>query len=272
VEANGYEIELKFNKMLTKEMRLWANASMTHAKDKIIDADDPALYPDYRKKAGYANGQATSHISQGYYNTWDDLYGSTPFTSGDNKIPGSYYIVDFDADGVIDDANDKVPYGYSGNPQNTYNTTVGFDWKNFGVFIQFYGVKNVTRSVVLSSFDRTDRNVAYDIGTYWSKDNVNADIPVPRLLSNPNSNYRGDRFMYDGSYVRLKNAEISYTFDSDWVKNSGISSLRLYLNGNNLWFWSKMPDDRESNMAGGTYSTTAYPTMKRFNLGIKITL
>jgi TonB-linked SusC/RagA family outer membrane protein len=272
VEATGYEIELKFNKMLTPDMRLWANASMTHAKDKIIDADDPALYPDYRKKAGYANGQAASHISQGYYNTWDELYGSTPFASGDNKIPGSYYIVDFDADGVIDDANDKVPYAYSGNPQNTYNATVGFDWNGFSAFVQFYGVNNVTRSVVLSSFDRTDRNVAYDMGTYWSKDNVNADIPVPRLLSNPNSNYRGDRFMYDGSYVRLKNAEISYTFDSDWVKKSGISSVRLYLNGNNLWFWSKMPDDRESNMAGGIYSTTAYPTMKRFNLGIKITL
>ena len=272
VEANGYEFELRFNKMLRKNTRLWANASMTHAKDKIIDADDPALYPDHLKRAGYANGQATTHISHGYYNTWDELYGSTPFASGDNKIPGSYYIIDFDADGIIDDANDKVPYAYSGNPQNTYNASIGFDWKGFSAFVQFYGVNNVTRSVALVSFDRTDRNVAYDMGTYWSKDNVDADISMPRLLSYPNSNYMGDRYMYDGSYIRLKNAEISYTFDSDWIKKSGVSSLRLYLNGNNLWFWSRMPDDRESNMSGGIWTTTAYPTVRRFNLGIKITL
>ena len=83
----------------------------------------------------------------------------------------------------------------------------------------------------------------------------------------------GTRYMYDGSYIRLKNAEIAYTFSGDRMKKWGVNSLRLYLNGNNLWFWSRMPDDRESNTAGtGWASQGAYPTVKRFNLGIKITL
>ena len=46
---------------------------------------------------------------------------------------------------------------------------------------------------------------------------------------------------------------------------------KIYLNGNNLWVWSKMPDDRESNFAGSG-NQGAYPTVKRFNLGVKFTL
>ena len=80
--------------------------------------------------------------------------------------------------------------------------------------------------------------------------------------------------MYDGSYIRLKNAEIGYTFSSEkWVKSLGLSSLKFYLNGNNIWLWTRMPDDRESNFAGtGWASQGAYPTVKRFNIGIKVIL
>lgn len=81
----------------------------------------------------------------------------------------------------------------------------------------------------------------------------------------------GTRFLYDGSYLRLKNMEIAYTFTGNWVKKMNIKSLRVYLNGDNLFLWTDMPDDRESNFSGGA-STGAYPTMRRFNLGVNITL
>ncbi|WP_197086341.1 hypothetical protein [Sphingobacterium sp. IITKGP-BTPF85] len=52
----------------------------------------------------------------------------------------------------------------------------------------------------------------------------------------------------------------------------GFQHIRIFLNGHNLLFWSKMPDDRESNYAGtGWASQGAYPTVKRFNLGANIT-
>ena len=71
--------------------------------------------------------------------------------------------------------------------------------------------------------------------------------------------------------MRLKNAEIAYTWTNGWVRSLGLSFLKVYLNGNNLWVWSRMPDDRESNFSGGSGSG-AYPTMRRFNLGIKFNL
>ncbi len=267
VDVNGYEIELRLSKKITNDLRLWANGSMTHAVDKVIDKDDPQLLDAYRKAAGYSNRQVRSTISKGFYNTWDELYGSTAFDTKDGKIPGNYRIVDFNADGIINGNTDSAPYGYSSNPQNTYNTTLGIDWKGFSLMAQFYGVNNVTRYVSIASFGQNYFNNAYDEGTYWSKANMNADSPNPRVNNNNlNDASWGTRWLYDGSYIRLKNAEVAYTFDSKQVKSIGLQSLRLYVNGNNLWLWTRTPDDREVN--GGT----GYPLVKRFNFGVKITL
>ena len=85
------------------------------------------------------------------------------------------------------------------------------------------------------------------------------------------SKENGTRYLYDGSYVRLKNAEVAYLFKGKKIQKCGIKSLRLYLNGDNLLLWTDMPDDRESNFSGGS-SMGAYPTVRRFNLGIDITL
>lgn len=115
-------------------------------------------------------------------------------------------------------------------------------------------------------------NTVFDEGVFWSKDRFDADAPMPRINSTP-SYYEGTRFHYDGSFIRLKNAEVAYTFTQPWVKKIGLNRFKIFLNGNNLWVWSRMPDDRESNFAGtGLASQGAYPTVRRFNLGIKFDL
>jgi TonB-linked SusC/RagA family outer membrane protein len=269
VKAQGYELVLNINKTLSNGVRVWANLNMTHAKNKIIDRDDPELYPAYRKQAGYAINQHRSWVDAGYLNSYDQIYGSPQHNTNDaQKLPGNFYIIDFNGDGIVDDS-DRIPYGYSDVPQNTYSATVGMDWRGFSVFAQFYGVNNVTREVPLTSF-ASGLNTVYDRGTWWSKEVPYADVPVPRWLSTP-SYYNGTQFLFDGSYVRLKNAEVAYTLTEKQLRKTGLNSLRIFLNGNNLWVWSRMPDDRESNFAGAG-SQGAYPTVKRYNLGMRLTL
>ena len=167
---------------------------------------------------------------------------------------------------------DNVPYGYTGTPLNTYNATIGFEWKGWSGFVQFYGVNDVTRQVVFSDLPNR-QDVVYNEGSYWSSTNNNASVPMPRWITTLSDYSSGTRYLYDGSYIRLKNAEIAYTFTSGWIKKLGFKNLKIYLNGNNLWEWTKMPDDRESNFAGtGWASQGAYPTVKRFNLGVKFSL
>ncbi|MBL1488598.1 hypothetical protein ELC62_29570, partial [Klebsiella pneumoniae] len=65
VSTNGYEIEVRFNKVLANKMRIWANLSMTHAENKVKVKDDQPLLPEYRKAAGYPIGQTHAFIDKG---------------------------------------------------------------------------------------------------------------------------------------------------------------------------------------------------------------
>jgi len=266
VRNKGYEVELRVNKVLSRNLRVWANLSVTHAKDKIVEADDPQLLDDYLKKAGKQIGQAYSYVSSGYYNNWDRVYGSTQLNTYDNqKLPGNLNMIDYNGDGVIDN-KDVVPAGYPERPQNTYNATVGAEWKGFSLMVQFYGVNNANRYLQLVSFGgQYHYDNVYKQGSYWSPTNTNGSVPVPRYASV--MPFYGTTYLYDGSYFRLKNAEIAYTFRASELKRVGINAFRVYLNGDNLLLWTKMPDDREVSMG----AATAYPTIRRVNLGCNIT-
>ena len=274
VDVKGLEFELRLNKSFKNDLRLWGNFAYSHAIEKVIERDDPELLANYRKQAGYAVNQPRYHVDAGYINNWDELYGSAAHDMLDGtRTPGSFIILDYDADGVIS-ADDNIPYSFSRTPQNTFNATIGADYKGWSCFVQFYGVTNVTREVSYTSLEHSTRHTVYEYqGNYWTRDNLNADWPKLIYGARQSSYATGTRYNFDASYLRLKNVEIGYTFtdEQNWVRAIGIKSLKLYLNGNNVWLFSKMPDDRESNNDVAAYQG-AYPTMKRFNLGLRLSL
>ena len=275
VTTSGYELEVRFNKVFANRMRLWANFNMTHAVNKIKVKDDPELLPSYRKAAGHSIRQTYTYLDKGILQNYDDVYGSPKMDSNDNqRLPGDYYIVDFNGDGKIDNVNDWIPYGYTRSPQNTYNATIGYEYKGFSCFAQFYGVTNVTRDVTMVSLSDPMLANVYDQGTWWSDNHNNCDVITPRFNSKPMSNaaYYGTQYLCDGSYIRLKNVEIAYTWNGGWIKKLGLNNLKVYVSGNNLWLWTRMPDDRESNFSSDGGAHGAYPTMKRVNFGVKFNL
>jgi TonB-linked SusC/RagA family outer membrane protein len=271
VNSTGYEIELKYNKKF-RDLYLWSTFVMSHNQNKIIYKDDADLLPAYQKSAGYSIDQTRTLVSTGFYNNWDEVYASVPTSTNDNsKIPGYYNLLDFNGDGVINDY-DKVPYGYSNIPQNTFSTSIGMEYKGFSAMIQFYGVTNASRYVPLMNFANQTDVVFEHVADYWSKYNEDATSFLPRWKTSGEN--IGNYYVYDASYLRLKTAEIAYLFESgrnNWVKSIGVSTLKLYVNGTNLFFWSDLPDDREGTTVGGSAATGAYPATKRVNLGVDIT-
>lgn len=273
VSSKGYELELRFNHTFANDFHVWANLNMTHSENMVVEKDDPALMEAYRKSEGYMIGQDRIVYDAGYAQTWDDVIAMTPHNTNDTqKLPGQPIMVDYNGDGIID-SSDSTPYGYSGIPQNTYNATFGFDWKGWSFYAQFYGVTNVQRTVVFESY-RGNLSTLFAGVNFWAPGMADEDVdrPLPVWNATP-SYYNGwdNRYNhYDGSYIRLKNLEIAYTWTKGWIKKCGLSNLKVYVNGNNLWTWSRMPDDRENNFAGtGNASQGAYPTVRRFNLGIR---
>ena len=269
IKNHGFELELRFNKVLNNGMRFWANTNYTFARNEIKLKDDPELIPNYRKAQGYAHGQYVSYIDRGFINTYDELYSAPAFQSGDNQVLiGDHYIVDFNGDGEIDVTNDQAPYGYTGSPEHTYNATIGWEWKGWSCFAQLYGVTGVTRDVTLTSFP-DQLLTAYDTGTWWSPATGTGEVVVPRFNTQATGGNNGTQFLFDGSYFRLKNVEVAYTWTKGWIKKLGFTSLKVYVNGNNLFLITKMPDDRESNY-GWSGSGGAYPTVRRYNFGFKL--
>ena len=264
----GFEFEIRFNKVLKNGMRFWANTNYTYAHNTIKLKDDPALIPAYRKAQGYSQGQYWSFIDNGFIGTYDELYSVPEREKDDSQVLiGDHYIVDFNGDGVVDETNDQAPYGYTGTPEHTYNATIGWEWKGFSVFAQLYGASGVTRDVGLTSFNNKLLTV-YDNGTWWNPVDGTGKVVPPRFASQVSYN-DGTQFLFDGSYFRLKNVEVAYTWTKGWIKKLGFTSLKVYLNGNNLLLITKMPDDRESNY-GFSGGGGAYPTVRRFNLGFKL--
>lgn len=270
-KTTGYELEVRLKYDFANGIHAYANMNMTHAKNVVTEHDDPELLPSYQKNVGYSIGQAKSYLDNGTAQSWDDVIAMTPHNTNDNqKLPGQYIITDFNGDGVID-TNDSAPYGYTGTPQNTYNATIGIDYKGFSIYAQFYGVTNVSRYVAFNSLPKPYLHTVFKEGAHWSTSTPDG-IPSLRMNSTP-SYYEGTRFLYDGSFCRLKNLEVAYTWNGGWIKSLGLSMLKVYVNGNNLFLWTDMPDDRESNFAGtGLASQGAYPTMKRINFGFKLEL
>ena len=264
----GFEVEIRFNKVLKNGMRFWTNANYTYAHNKIKLKDDPALIPAYRKAEGYSHGQYTSFIDNGFIGTYDELYSVPEREKDDGQVLiGDHYIVDFNGDGIVDETNDQAPYGYTGTPEHTYNATIGWEWKGFSMFAQLYGVTGVTRDVGLPSFNNKLLTV-YDNGTWWNPVDGSGEVVVPRFTTQVSYN-DGTQYLFDGSYFRLKNVELAYTWTKGWIKKLGFTSLKIYVNGNNLFLITKMPDDRESNY-GWSGGGGAYPTVRRYNFGIKL--
>ncbi len=270
IKNSGFEVEVRFNKVLKNGMRFWTNANYTYSHNEIILKDDPPLIPAYRKAQGYSQGQYWSFIDNGFIGTYDELYSVPEREKDDSQVLiGDHYIVDFNGDGVVDETNDQAPYGYTGNPEHTYNATIGWEWKGFSMFAQLYGVTGVTRDVGLPSFNNKLLTV-YDNGTWWNPVDATGKVVIPRFTTQVSYN-DGTQYLFDGSYFRLKNVEIAYTWTKGWIKKLGFSSLKIYVNGNNLLLITKMPDDRESNY-GWSGGGGAYPTVRRYNFGFKLYL
>lgn len=271
VKSNGYEIELGFNKKLVNDMTLWGSLAITHNENEIIERDDAPLQFEYLKAKGYPIGQQKRLLKTEFYDNWDEVYASVPTETNDGqKLPGYYDLIDFNADGIIKTSEDTPPVGYSGVPQNTANLSLGVNYKGWSVMLQFYGVNNVNRYIPFNNY-LSDMDVLYShVNDYWSKENPNATSFLPRWKTQAEN--IGDYYLYDASYLRLRTAEVAYSFnDLAWAKQAGFANLRLFLNGNNLFFWSDLPDDRETTHSGANDTQGAYPTVKRINLGIELT-
>ena len=221
-------------------------------------------------------GQYFGLVCDGFYNTWDEINDPDRPVSiweGAGLQPGDLKYRDLDKNGIVD-SNDVTSIGYGNWPEITYGFSVGGSWKGLDFSILFQGAGRV--STYFSARSGTypfaaDWGPAYEWNLErWTQERYeNGDkISFPRLkLKDIEHNYQKSSFwVQDGSYLRLKNLEIGYTFPKELLQKARISNLRVYISGNNLYTWknNKYPMDPDAREVWGR----VYPPMRVYNIGV----
>lgn len=109
------------------------------------------------------------------------------------------------------------------------------------------------------------------MGDYWTPENTTASNPKPIYGGNKLSNRASTRFLYDSDFIRLSNARFGYTFNSNFLQGSGLSSIQVYVMANNAWthrFDDRLKFDPETNISGST--DLNLPVLKSYLFGVNI--
>ena len=272
---SGYEIELHHSNTIGKEFRYNVGLTYSHAANEIISMDEPAGKTDYRKREGHPINQYFGLICEGFVTSADLADPNFPVSTYSNNVQvGDLKYKDMNNDGFIDD-RDETFIGYSDIPENTYALTLGATYKGWGFEVMFQGVDHVSRyydADAMYAFYNNGKAKDIHLGRWnpslsESENLANATYPLLHYGSTGDHNQRQNSFfLKNGAFVRLKNVELSYTLPASWIQKAGMSSARIYVNGNNLITWDHLDGlvDPESN------GSSRYPLLKTFNVGFNV--
>ena len=276
VMNRGFEMELGWNSNIG-EVNYWLNGVFSYAKNKIMYMDEPQMAYPWLMDTGYSVGQYKGWLNEGFINTTADLENQPQHGWGTLWDKGELNFIDVNGDGMID-SNDKIPIGYGDYPEITFGLNLGLKWKGFEVSALFQGATNVTcylkqEAVCPLYYSRSAQK--WHLGR-WTEERYLAGetITYPRMLSDNinspsfiNPDPLSTFWLYDASYLRLRNLEIAYTLRLKGLKKAGIDAVRFNINGTNLCTWSYMTNfDPESPSGKGTF----YPMPKVYSFGAKI--
>lgn len=287
-EGKGVDISLDYNKILGKKAWLQGRANFTYAKSKYTEYEELTWANEpWKSRIGYPTTQQWGYIAEGLFID-DAEVANSPKQFG-NYGAGDIKYSDLNGDGVITEA-DQAPIGYPTTPEITYGFGLSFGLSKWDFSFFFQGSARSSFWLDYSSISpffqatgssgaggdygnnrmTTVNNLAQMIAdSYWSEDNRNARALWPRLstTSISNNSYRNTWFMRDGSFMRLKQVEIGYSFPESIIKKAGITNLRVYLSGTNLLCFSAFKD-WDVEMAG---NGLGYPLQRVYNIGINVT-
>ena len=288
---HGWEYSLQWQDRVGKvSYSIYGN--MGFAIDKWESLyQDPQYLPGGPQSFRNAIGQPADRIfgyqAEGLIRTQDQLNaliasGYKYQSGGNNGVPYLGAILYKDVRGQnysstpdhLIDANDVVLLSNNGKPRINYGLGFNVSWNGFTVDAHFQGVTKY--DVMISNQDGPgirqwggQTRLYYPI---WAKDVWTPESPnakYPRVTGN---NWDADGstgssfWLRSGAYFRLKNLNIAYNLPHKWLQKVGMSTVQLFVNGTNLFTFSKMKEFQDPEQK----NYDSYPVMKTFTAGLNI--
>lgn len=288
IRNNGFEFNLGWMDQPNPDISYGINLIGSFNKNKVIAMGSESgsikggstnqNITTSETKAGYPIGGYWLISTAGYFNSQEEV---DAYAKDGKKIqpaaePGDIKFVDANNDGVIND-DDRVFQG-GPFPDFTFALNGNMRYKNFDLSIGLQGVLgnkiyNATRQT-LEDVTKGSNFLASCLD-YWTPENKNASHP--RLTwDDPNRNTRAesDRYLENGSYLRLRSVQLGYTFPQTWFKGA-IQHARVYINAENLFtitsYSGYSPDVNADNANYRGFDNFIYPTNRTFMLGLNVT-
>ena len=281
VSNRGVDIELSWNDKIGKDFRYYIRPNLTFSRNRLEYKAEVARKNSWRKETGkrlyenfvyvfdhfVADQEEADRLNKIGYQPWGQL------------IPGDVVYKDLDRNGVIDD-EDRTVMGNPRSPELMFGIPFGFQYKNFDFSVLLQGA---TKSSILLNGaavfdfpqfeqDKIGRVKKMHLDRWTPETAATAKYPALHYGTHDNNkNGNSSLFLYDASYLRLKNVEFGYNVSPKLLRKFHVQQARIYVQGLNLLTFDKLGDvdiDPETKSGDGA---SWYPIQKVFNFGIDIT-
>nr|WP_317191083.1 TonB-dependent receptor [Alistipes sp. D31t1_170403_E11] len=265
VDNSGVDISVDYNKAFSKDLILSLRGTFTYAHNEIVEMDEPKYKWAYQYKAGHPINSIQCLIADGLFRDEEDIANSPSqdiYATTYPIRPGDVKYRDLNGDKIIDD-NDMCWTGNPTVPEIIYGFGFSLKYKGFDCSAFFQGQGKV--SIIMYNYHPFATAATPGSGLmqwiadeHWSEDDPNPKALYPRLspLWNNNNTKASTLYVRNGKMLRLKTAEIGYTY----------KKMRVYVSGTNLLTFAPFKYwDPEKGSGNGL----GYPLQRTYNLGFQ---
>jgi TonB-linked SusC/RagA family outer membrane protein len=292
ISNKGIDFNLTYHGRIGSDFKFDVTGNITHYKNKVVSLPDGKQYYDFNSNgstriANFTRFQPGQSMGAFFgYNVVGLFKDAADVTSSpvqESAAPGLFKYEDVNKDNKIT-PDDRKFFG-DPNPDFTYGLTVGMAYKSFDLNAFFYGSQgndNINYIKYWTDFPQVFKgNVSRGlVANSWSPTNLDAKIPVLTSAANfSNTSVFNSYYMENGSYLRLKNLTVGYTIPNSKLKPIGISKVRVYLQGTNLFTITQykgldpelQPSDLNNNTSFGIDFGNYPANQKTYLVGIQAT-
>jgi len=281
----GADGNISYIQPFSKDVSLTLRGNFTYAKGVITHWEDPNVRYPYQSYDNVLYGIQRGYVALGLFKDDNDVKSSPVQQVGTNTYavaPGDIKYKDVNGDGVINQL-DEVPIKYSNTPLLQYGFAAELDWHKWvlSAFFEgtgksqfFYGGDGYfpfnggsTGNVLSIVANQKNRWTPASYSGTTKTENPNARFPRLTYGYNANNNASSTWWLANESYLRLKEAELSYKVEGIWLKKLGVQSATFSMIGENLFVWDhvKLWDPEEATGNG-----TAYPIQRTYSLQLNV--
>jgi hypothetical protein len=280
----GVDGHISYTHTINKDAYFVLRANFTQSKNEILEYEESIVRFPYQSSVGYQWGINRGLVALGLFKDEADVRNSPRQTFSSEVLPGDIKYKDVNGDGVIDDY-DVVPLGYSNTPQIQYGFATEFNYKNWNFSFLLEGVSRVkyfsggngffpfsgkeTGNILTAVADQANRWTSAEISGDPSTENPNARFPRLTYGWHNNNNRNSTFWLNDGSYLRLKNVQVSYETKANFLHKVGITNATFSLIGENLYVWDKLLD-KIFDPAQATGNGARYPLQRVYTLQMNL--